>query len=418
MKTPLLLVTLAAFAAVQLHAANNTDAATDAINSLGIDLLSKTSRQDQNALLSPYSIQEALSMTYAGAAGVTREEMAKTLHFPKNDAGLSVSFAALRKELTDIEKSTAQIVADSKRGGPKEPVTLSIANRLYGQKGYDFRTQFVDLLKVDYGAPLEQLDFVNAAGPAAKLINTWVAGQTHNRIRDLIPDGALTKDTRLVLVNAIYFKAAWADEFSKEGTQPSPFHVNGGEAHDTPMMKNSTKYGYAKKEGYTAVTLPYIGSGLQFLVLLPDDAKGLPALEANLTTAMLADCAKLETTEVDLWLPKFKMEPAVMKLSEQLKALGMKTAFDDPPGSANFDGISPRKPDKYLYISEVFHKTFLSLDEHGTEAAAATAVAMMEALAMKPEPPKEVHVDHPFLFAIQDRNSGACLFLGRVNDPR
>jgi serpin B len=419
MKTPLLLLTLTAFAAAQLHAGNNTDAATVAINSLGIDLLAKTGRQDENALLSPYSIQEALSMAYAGAAGKTREEMAATLHFPKNDAGLPASFAALRQELTDIEKSTAQIVADSRRGGPKEPVTISVANRLYGQKGYDFRSQFLDLMKTDYGAPLEQLDFVNAAGPAAKLINTWVAAQTHDRIRDLIPEDALTKDTRLVLVNAIYLKAAWEQEFENNATKPAPFHVNGGEAHDTPTMNHKMKYGYAKKEGCTAVTLPYIGSDLQFVILLPDEVNGLAALEAKLTPQMLADCAKLDSAEVNLSMPKFKMEPAVMKLSSLLKALGMKTAFDDPKGSADFDGIAPRKPDDYLYISEVFHKTFLSLDEHGTEAAAATAVVMMGALAKMEEPEtKEVHVDHPFLFAIQERNSGACLFLGRVTDPR
>ena len=418
MKTPLILLALASLAMPQLRAANDTDAAATAINSLGIDLLAKTGRLDENALLSPYSIQEALSMTYAGAAGKTRDEMMTVLHFPKNDAGLSVSFAALRKQLTDVEKSTAQIVADSKRGGPKEPVTLSVANRLYGQKGYEFRSQFLDLLKQDYDAPLEQLDFVNAADAGTKLINTWVAAQTHDRIRDLIPDGALTKDTRLVLVNAIYFKAAWMNEFSKEGTRPTLFHVNGGEAHDTPAMNSQAHYGYARKDGYTAVTLPYIGSELQFLILLPDDVNGLPALEAKLTPEMLAGCAKLESQEVNISMPKFKMEPPVMKLSEQLKALGMKTAFDDPKGSADFDAMAPRTPDEYLYISEVFHKTFLSLDEHGTEAAAATAVVMMRALAEMPSQPKEVHVDHPFIFAIQDCNSGACLFLGRMNDPR
>ena len=419
MKTPLIVMTLAVLATGQLHSANSTDAAANAINALGIDLLVKTGRQDVNALLSPYSIQEALAMTYAGADGKTRDEMAAVLHFPKNDAGLSSSFSALRQELSDIEKSTGQAVGDSRRGGPKEPVAILVANRLYGQKGYDFRSQFLDLLKMDYGAPLEQFDFLNASDKAAKLINTWVSDQTHSLIRDLIPEGALTKETRLVLVNAIYLKAAWAVEFQKGATEPAPFHVNGGEAHNVLTMNQMSHYGYAKKDGYTAVTLPYIGGQLQFLVLLPDDPKSVTALQAQLTPELLAGCANLESTRVNLWLPRFKMEPPVMKLGEQLKALGMKTAFDDPKGSADFDGIAPRKPGDYLYISEVFHKTFLSLDENGTEAAAATAVAMMAGSAMRVEaPPVEVHVDHPFLFAIQDRASGACLFLGRVNDPR
>jgi serpin B len=263
------------------------------------------------------------------------------------------------------------------------------------------------------------MDFVRDSAGATKVINQWVAGQTHGRIRDLIPAGALTKDTGLVLVNAIYLKAAWQEEFAAGSTAPAPFHVNGGEAHDASTMFHTMKYGCAKKENYTAVALPYVGSQLQFLILLPDDNNGLAALEASLTPSMLADCAKLDTAEVKLWLPKFKMEPAVMQLSEALKKLGMKTAFNDPRGSADFDGIAPRKPDDYLYISEVFHKTFLTLDEHGTEAAAATAVVMMRALAKMQEPEtKEVRVDHPFLFAIQDKLSGACLFLGRMQDPR
>ena len=419
MKTPLLILSLAAFAAAQLHAADATSTAVYAINALGIDLLAKTAKPNENALLSPYSIQNALAMTYAGATGKTRVEMASVLHFPTDDTELNKSFAALEAELTGIEKSTARIVADSKHGGPKEPITLSVANRLYGQEGYDFRSKFLATLKESYGAPLEQLDFVKEADKATKLINTWVAGQTRDRIRNLIPDGALTKDTGLVLVNAIYLKAGWAKEFEKGSTQPAVFHVKGGDAQDVPVMFKHSQYGYAKMEGYTAVALPYIGSDLQFVILLPDDVNGLAALESKLTPAILAKCAALESTDMNLWLPKFKLEPPVMKLSDQLKDLGMKTAFNEPQGSANFDGIAPRKPNDYLYISEVFHKTFLSLDENGTEAAAATAVVMMRMLSFGDETqPKDVHVDHPFLFAIQDRKSGACLFIGRVTDPR
>ena len=424
MKTLFPLIAFAALAAGQLRAGDTTSTAATAINALGIDLLAKTGKPGENALLSPYSIQNALAMTYAGAAGGTRDEMAKALHFPKDGAELNKSFAALQAELAAIAARTKATVAQSKKdeGEVKEPITFSVANRLYGQEGYDFRKPYLALLKESYGAPLEQVDFKKAPGHAANLINAWVEEQTHKRIRDLVPDGALNSDSRLVLVNAIYFKAAWQDEFEDNSTRPASFHVNGGGAKKVPTMIQETQYGYAKKEGYTAVALPYIGSDLQLLVLLPDKANGLAALEAKLTPGMLAGCAKLDPTDVVLWLPKFKIEPPAMELSGELQALGMKTAFDDPAGSANFDGIAPRTRGDYLYISEVFHKTFLSLDEHGTEAAAATVVMMPVGAAAPggppPPKPKEVHVDHPFIFAIQDCNSGACLFLGCVNDPR
>jgi serpin B len=186
------------------------------------------------------------------------------------------------------------------------------------------------------------------------------------------------------------------------------------------MQKRSDHFGYAQREGYTAVSLPYTGGDLQFLVLLPDDVDGLHALESKLTSEMLAECANLETRDVDLHLPKFKIEPPTIALAEKFEALGMKTAFDQPPGSADFDRIAPRKPNNYLYISQVFHKTFIAVDEKGTEAAAATAVAMMGTSALRQPPPPaiEVRVDRPFIYAIQHVPSGTCLFLGRVTDPR
>jgi serpin B len=185
-------------------------------------------------------------------------------------------------------------------------------------------------------------------------------------------------------------------------------------------MNNRKSYGYAKRDGFTAVVLPYSGSELQFLVLIPDEVGGLKKLESKLSGEMLGQLAKLDHQDVDLEMPKFKFEPPTIPLAENLKQLGMKTAFDDPQGSANFDKMSPRRPDKYLAISNVFHKTFIAVDEKGTEAAAATAVVMMELTARfeKPKEPIRVRVDRPFLYAIQHVPSGACLFIGRVTDPR
>ena len=399
-------------------AAAETDAAVDAINKLGLDLHGRLAKPGENLCLSPYSIQGALAMTFAGADGATREEMAKVLHFPKGDA-IHGSFAALNRALADVAAKTAKLTAHAKqRGGPSEPITLSVANRIFGQSGYEFRKPFTVLVKDSYGAPMELLDFRKSAEPARRHINDWVEKQTRKRIRDLLPKGSINDGTRLVLANAVYLKAPWADEFPVEGTTPQPFHIRGGATAKVPTMRQERSYGFAQHKGFRAVSLPYVGGEVHFLILVPEEVNGLAAVEKGLTAATLAELAKMPPRLVNLHLPKFRIEPPSADLGDALVALGMKTAFDQPQGSANFDRMAPRKPDDYLFISKVIHKTFLALDEKGTEAAAATAVVMMEATAMMERPkPVEVKVDRPFLFAIQHGPSGACLFLGQVNDP-
>ena len=399
--------------------AANPDLAAKAVNEFGVQLHQRLAKGDANLCVSPYSIEMALAMTYAGADGATREEMAKVLHFPKEDA-VNESFASLQSALEKVASTTAERVKESKeRGGPSDPFTMRIANRLFGQQGYKFKAPYLGMLNEIYHAPLEELDFITGAAKATKHINAWVEEQTQKRIQDLIPGGALDKETRLVLVNAIYMKAPWEDQFSVQATKPEPFHVKGGASKDVPTMIQKMKCGYAKQEGYTAVTLPYVSGDVHFLVLVPDDVKGLGTLEANLNATVLADCAKLPVSEVQLHLPKFKLEPPTFSLSDELQGMGMKTAFDKPEGSANFERMAARTPTEYLFISDVFHKTFIALDEKGTEAAAATAVVMARAASAirEPKKPIEVKVDRPFLFAIQHRESGACLFLGRVTDP-
>jgi len=403
-----------------VRAADFNQAATTT-NQLGVDLYRQIAIGDGNLCLSPYSIQSALAMTFAGADGQTRSEMAHVLHFSNDGDTIHASFAALQQSLEEMAKKTARIAQDSnKTGGPSEPITLAIANRLFAQSGYDFRDSFRALVKQYYQAPFEPLDFRRDAAGATQHINKWVAEQTHDRIRDLIPAGALNELTRLILANAIYLKAPWADQFTQAATKPQPFHVRGGAPVAVPTMeKRDRHFGYARRDGFTAVTLPYSGGELQFLVLLPDKVNGLPTLESKLNAEVLAECAKLEQHDVDLSLPKFKFEPPTIALGEALQALGMKTTFDKPTGSANFDKIALRKPDDYLYISQVFHKTFIAVDEKGTEAAAATAVAMMTATArVGPSERIEVKVDRPFIYAIQHVPSGTCLFLGRLTDPR
>ncbi len=406
-------------------ASDDTAIAAKAINTLGIDLLARVVKPNENALLSPYSIQSALAMTYAGTAGETKTEMAKVLHYPTNEDALHRSFSIFRKELDNIHKNSVNEVKNSAtRGeGPTEPMTLEIANRLYGQSGYAFRPAFLSLVKDNYGAPFQPVDFIHAAENVRNEINQWISNQTHERIKDLIPRGGVNDSTRLALVNAIYFKAAWAEEFFEHSTKAKPFSINGTKIEKVPtMLHKSQRYGYFRGDGFQAVTLRYVGGEVQLLIILPDATNGLADLESKLTSQMFTECALAAPAEVILYLPKFKLEPDLISLGSPLQSLGMKTAFNQPKGSADFDRMAPRNPNDYLFLSEVFHKTFIALDEQGTEAAAATSAVALAAFAVHKEAPRpkpiEVKVDHPFVFAIQHRASGACLFLGRVVDPR
>ncbi len=396
-----------------LTSADSAQSAAKSTNQLGLDLYKALAHEKGNLCLSPYSIESALAMTFAGAAGDTRTEMARVLHFdPADDNGVADSFAALQKSL--VQMSAPQ------KGAKSDQITLAIANRLFAQKDYPFRPSFLALVKQKYDAPLQPLDFKKNSAGATKEINDWVADQTRKRIVDLIPPNGLDETTRMVLANALYLKAPWAEPFEKSATRPEPFHANGGTPVDVPMMhETSHGFGYGEKPDFTMVSLPYKGNDLRFTVLLPKEVNGLASLESKLSAALLDECAHLSNAYVALSFPKFKMEPPTIALQSELKALGMKTAFDEPAGSANFDRLAPRRPDDYLYISKVFHKTFIAVDEDGTEAAAATAVAMsMATSAMNPEQPIAVKVDRPFIYLIQQASTGVCLFIGRVTDPR
>lgn len=377
--------------------AADSQSAAGAINTLGIELLGLAAKPEENTALSPFSIQTALVMTYAGAEGDTRDQMAKVLHLPPDAVA---DFSAFQKDVL----------------APRKDVTLNVANRLFGQKGFQFVPAYLALVKDRFDAPLEPLNFAKSE-QARVHINSWVEKQTKERIRDLIPAGGITSATTLVLVNAIYLKAQWAKPFEKSATAPHPFQLASGKAVDVPTMTANVSVGYKEEKNFRAISIPYSGGDLQFVIFLPEKADGLAALEKRLTPKLLGESAKLPAEEVRLSLPKFKLEPPLFSLKDVLVGLGMKSAFDIPPGSANFSGIAPRHADDYLAISQVFHKAFVEVDEQGTEAAAATAVVMARMSARLSEP-REVRVDRPFLFAIQHRPSGACLFLGRVTDPR
>ncbi len=414
-----ILISLIAAAAPSFAAApeDDTAIAATAVNALGLELLSRVPEVGDDALLSPYSVQVALAMTYAGADGTTRREMARVLHYPEDDSALHGSFEALRDALDEIARVSEERAAESRE--PTDPIVFVLANRLFGQQGYRFRQPFLDLLRKRYDAPLETVDFKNDPEGARGKINGWVESRTQDKINELIPFGAVNEYTRLVLANAIYLKAPWALPFDEAETKPRAFHLPEGSTVDVPTMRQTAVFGYARRDGVQVVTIPYAGDGIQLLVMLPDSADSLSAFEARVTPALLKEWAGVPSTRLILDVPKFSLAPPVMPLKPALLDLGMKTAFDVPPRTADFDRMAPQTPDDYLYISSIFHKTFMDLDEKGTEAAAATAVVMTTTTSARPPvTPIEVKIDRPFLFAIQHRASGACLFLGRVTDPR
>jgi serpin B len=296
-------------------------------------------------------------------------------------------------------------------------VTLRVANRLFAEKSYALEAPYVARMSA-LGAPTEPVDFRRAPGAARVHINSWVAQQTADRIKDLLPAGAINDQTRLALVNAIYLLADWAEPFRKEATRPRPFHAPGKAPREVPTMGQVAHFKYGEAPGVQLLEMPYVGGDIAMTFVLPTEREGLGAIEGRLDAAQLAAwVGAMKGERVSVALPKFTVDPSQpLKLSDELTRLGMPLAFDT--GRADFTGIAaPPDPADRLVISEVFHKAFVKVDEKGTEAAAATAVVMMRAGSAAMQPPKQFVADHPFLFFIRDTRSGLVLFMGRVVDP-
>jgi serpin B len=362
-------------------------------NIFGFELYARLAREQRNLLVSPYSVSSALAMTYGGARGRTAVEMASTLHLPKSEAeALHAAAGLLMKRLA--------------RGSGDDAHELSIANALWGQKGDPFLDSFLSLVEKNYGAGFRQTDFRTAPEAARRTINAWVQKKTRDRIRGLLDPGIITRDTALVLTNALYFKGTWLHPFSGKMTADRPFRLRGGETVDVPTMHGSVHVRYAEGEHAQALELPYRGGRMTMVVLLPNDMakfeKGLDVRRVDALTSRLAP------TQVSVYLPRFKMT-SKFKLAETLAGMGMPTAFT---GKADFSGIDGTKE---LFISAVEHKAYVAVDESGTEAAAATAVVMKRG---GPPRGKLFRADRPFLFLIRDAKTGCILFVGRVLDPR
>jgi len=364
--------------------------------------------QEGNLFYSPYSISLALAMTYAGARGETAQQMADTLQFLLGQDRLHRAFNWLDAELAKR--------GEGAQGKDGEGFRLNIVNAIWGQKDYEFLTEFLDVLAENYGAGLRILDFITEAEKCRVAINDWVSNQTEGRIEDLIPEGAIDEWTRLVLTNAIYFNATWKYPFDKGMTSNGPFYLLDGGQVTVPMMRQAESLGYTKGQGYEAVELRYDGDELSMVILLPASGN-FEAFEKELGDQQVdAIISELQSTRVTLTMPRFKFE-SQFGLKGTLSDMGMPIAFS--PGEADLSGMDGNHDlliSGRLFISDVVHKAFVSVDEAGTEAAAATAV-IVGITSVPTEPPVEVTMDRPFIFLIRDIETDAILFVGRVLNP-
>ena len=374
--------------------------AGQAVNAFGLELYRAIAGSSKdNLVVSPASIALALSMARAGAVGTTATEMDKVLH----DLGTDAHAGWLASLDSALNARTGSFTDAS---GKAQDVTLRVANANFAQRGLTLKAAFLDALATRLGAGVRLVDYKAASETARQAINAWTSDQTEGRIKELVGPGAIDALTRLVLVNAIYLKAAWQTPFSADSTTPTAFTKGDGSTAEVPTMHASDELKYASGSGWQAVELPYVGGKLAMDVILPKD---MASFEASLDAPALQSIVDgLTTTQVILTLPKFSAQTHV-DLADTLAGLGMPTAFTD---HADFSGITGDEP---LEISAVIHQANIDVDENGTTAAAATAVIIRESAL--PAQQATMLVDHPFLFALRDLETGAVLFLGRIGDP-
>ncbi len=375
----------------------------DANNQFASDLYSKYKSEEGNMFFSPYSISSALAMTYEGAKGKTAEEMRAVLHLPNDKEKIRSDFVNINNELNKADKT----------------YKLTTANALWAQKEYPFLDDYFKIVDTYYGGKVTNLDFKTETEKSRVIINNWVENKTNDKIKDLIPKGILSPATRLVLTNAIYFKANWSIQFDAENTIDQQFKLSSGTNTNVKMMHQTDNFNYGETSNLQILEMNYLGNDLSILIILPKE-NNLSQIEDIFSKEKLSEWKQdMKNEKVVVGLPKFKFETKYF-MAKDLIEMGMPTAFKYP--DADFTGMSPAtvtSPNGELYIGEVIHQTFIEVAEYGTEAAAATAVIMMSGSAAPSheEPPKVFIADHPFIFIIQQKNTGNILFMGRVSDP-
>ncbi len=367
----------------------------NANNQFALDLyLEFIESEKGNIFYSPYSIFSALAMTYEGAKGQTADEMKSVFHFPENDV-LRPNFAAIYNGINQGSKS----------------YELRTGNALWCQFDFPFQEDYINRVGTYYGGKVANLDFVNETEKSRETINSFIEEQTNDKIKDIIQPGDLDAMTRLVLTNAIYFKGEWEQEFDKSDTEERNFSITPESVVETPMMHmvpDEVEFNYADLEDLQILELPYRGDIISMLILLPTE--NLSVIESSLTPGKLEEYKnQMEKTGLDdIYLPKFEFDTKYF-MKETLSSLGMPTAFS---GIADFSGMTLAAQ---LFISKVIHQAYVKIDEEGTEAAAATVV--ITKLTSMPPPQPIFNADHPFIFLIQEQETGNILFMGRVNDP-
>ncbi|MFW6414197.1 MAG: serpin family protein [Verrucomicrobiota bacterium] len=352
--------------------------------------------EDDNIFFSPYSISTALTMTWAGADGETADEMGDVLHFPSdNRSAVHSDYREMLEQMRKREKAANY--------------ELVIANALWGQEDSEFREDFLELVTDYYDAVFREVNYKSEAEEAREKINQWVAEKTRDKIKDLIPSGVLDKMTRLVLTNAVYFKAPWSKQFSEKKTREETFTCRNGQEVEMPMMHKSDSFMYAETDDCKLLEMTYENNDFSMVIILPHQPDGLSALEEEITLPKLRNMLdKLQQTRVEAGVPRFKITSR-FQLSEMLRDLGMRQAFN--PQQADFSRINNNQ--EKLFLKEVLHKSYIDVYEKGTEAAAATGV-VMQTTALPPESEKEFNADHPFLFLIRDLHTDNIIFIGRV----
>ena len=367
-----------------------------------LDLYQALRQEEGNLFFSPYSISAALAMTYAGAKGDTELQIKETMTFALPQDRLHPAFNAMDQTLAQR--------GEGAQGKDGEGFRLNIVNAIWGQEGYEFLVEYLDILALNYGAGIRLLDFGSDPERSRNSINKWVSEQTEGRIDELIPRGIIDGLTRLVLTNAIYFNAAWEYPFEESWTEPGEFHLPNGDRVEVPMMEQVKGLGYYSGEGYQAVELPYSGRELSMVIIVPD-LEIFNEFERSINQEVMDTIIDgLEQRQIVLKMPIFEFEKR-LGLSNTLAGMGMPTAFSMDADFSGMDGTMD------LFIRDVVHQAFVSVDEAGTEAAAATAVIM--ALKSAPiEEPIKLDIDRPFIFLIRDIETESILFLGRVLDPR